>query len=128
MLRAGPAHVLNRRTARTTRLEALRDELLQGQHELLDEMRQSRQAITERLDRMAARLEEKHGGGHPLRYDWRSVELAIYGEANLNRFDTYAELRKFTNDFVAQWPRQPTDRAIQDFLRPLAEAMNLPRK
>jgi hypothetical protein len=68
---------------------------------------------------------QKNRGGHPLQYSWDTARLAILRHANLNRFDTRAELLKFTNDFIAQWPQQPTDRAIREFLRPIAEAMGL---
>ena len=68
---------------------------------------------------------QKNRGGHPSQYPWDTVRLAILGYANLNRFDTRAELLKFTNDFIAQWRQQPTDRAIREFLRPIAEAMSL---
>jgi hypothetical protein len=68
---------------------------------------------------------QKNRGGHPPQYSWNTVLLAILGHANLNRFDTRAELLKFTNDFIVRWPQQPTDRAIREFLRPIAEAMSL---
>jgi hypothetical protein len=105
---------------RTTRLETLLDQVLQGQHEL----RQGQRAITEQLDRIAARLEQKHGGGHPLQYDWPAVRLAILNYANLNRFESAAEVRNFTYEFIAQWDKQPTERAIQDFLKPIFGALS----
>jgi hypothetical protein len=125
-------HANDRRAARTTlfetlfgKVETLLEEVRQGQHELREEMRQGQHAITEQLDRIAVRVEQKHGGGHPLQYPWRSVELAIYGHANLNRFDTRAELFKFTIDLIAKWPRQPTEPAVKRFLEPIADAMGL---
>jgi hypothetical protein len=98
----------------------LLDEVLQCQHEL----RQGQRAITERLDRIVARLEQKHEGGHPIEYDWAAVRLAILTYANLNSFDSAAEVRKFTREFVTQWDKQPTDRSIQDFLRPIMKALS----
>ena len=68
---------------------------------------------------------QKNRGGHPPQYSWDTVRLAILVHANLNRFDTRIELLKFANDFIAQWPQQPTERAIRQFLKPIAEAMGL---
>jgi hypothetical protein len=109
-----------REPGRTTHLETLLDQVLQGQHEL----RQGQRAITEQLDRIAARLEQKHGGGHPRQYDWPAVRLAILNYANLNRFDSAAEVRNFTYNFIARWDKQPTQRAIQDFLNPIVGALS----
>ena len=67
---------------------------------------------------------QKNRGGHPSQYPWDSVRLAILEHANLNRFDTRSDLLKFTSDFIAEWPQQPSERAIREFLRPIAEAMS----
>ena len=61
-------------------------------------------------------------------YDWDAVRRAIMRHANLHRFDTRVELRKVATDFIEQnWPSnaQPTDRAIRDFLMPIAEDLSL---
>jgi hypothetical protein len=105
------------------RIEAGQAELRAGQAEL-----RARQAELRELIRRGAPDQsnnQKNRGGRAPQYSWDTVRLAILGHANLNRFDTRVELLKFTNDFIAQWPQQPTDRAIREFLRPLAEAMGL---
>jgi hypothetical protein len=120
MPRARAGRIHDRRAVDTSHLETLLDEVLQGQREL----RQEQRAITERLDRIVVRLEQKHGGGHPLEYDWSAVRLAMLNYANLNGFESAAEVRNFTCDFITQWDKQPSNRAIQDFLRPLLKALS----
>jgi hypothetical protein len=98
------------------RIEAGQAELRAGQAELRELIRRSAPDQS---------TNQKNRGGHPPQYSWDTVRLAILVHANLNRFDTRIELLKFANDFIAQWPQQPTERAIRQFLKPIAEAMGL---
>jgi hypothetical protein len=109
--------------AKLERIEAGQQRIDAGQAELRAGQAELRELI--RRSAPDQGTNQKNRGGHPSQYPWDTVRLAILGHANLNRFDTRAELLKFTNDFIAQWPQQPTDRAIRDFLRPIAEAMSL---
>jgi hypothetical protein len=109
--------------AKLERIEAGQQTIEAGQAELRTGQAELRELI--RRGAPGQSNNEKNRGGHPPQYPWDTVKLAILGHANLDRFDTRAELLKFTNDFISQWPRQPTDRAIREFLRPIAEAMGL---
>lgn len=117
------------RAAAATRLETVLDELLRGQQQLLEEMRQGRQAITERLDRIEANLAQKNRrGGRAPTVDWFlfAVEAARLEYQDESGIQDRKHLTVHLTDWLAKnSPNPPGDRAIREKIAIIAEKLGL---
>lgn len=105
MSRGDAAHVHDRRTAHPEKLVEKvlqrQDRVLQGQH-----------ANTEQLARIEARVNERHPGGNPGKYQWRELYLeALWIEANGDGIPSVSYLRNKLKAAMASWDQQPTERS-----------------